>query len=101
VERDVVPRWPVKNALDLTRIDGLIGIDPVGNFREVAGPNILLVEEDRFVSDVFSSLAARAVAHAALQGACAVPDVIGSWSVYVVFCEGKGSARATVIACVL
>ena len=75
-ERDVVPRWAVKNAFDLTLIDGLVRIDPVGNFGEVARPNILLLEENRFVGSVFGSIAARAIAHAALHGACAVSDVI-------------------------
>src|SRR5713226_3073412 len=44
LERDVVPGGPMENALDLAPVDVLVGIDPVRNCRQVAGPNILLVE---------------------------------------------------------
>ena len=46
LERDIVPGRTVENALDLALVDGLVGVDPVRNLREVAGPDILLVEQD-------------------------------------------------------
>src|SRR6185436_16738348 len=36
-EGDVVPRAAVEDLLDLAFIDGLIGIDPVGNARQALG----------------------------------------------------------------
>src|SRR5215475_10441669 len=72
-ERDIVPGGPVEDALDLALIDGLVGIDPVRNFGQVAGPDILPVEQHGAVARAApGSIGAHAItAHTGLRGACA------------------------------
>ena len=66
----------MKDALDLAPIDALVGVDPVGNFGQVAGPDILPVEQHGVIPyanpGTAQAVTARAIAaHADLRGAVA------------------------------
>jgi hypothetical protein len=52
----------VEDALDLAPVDALIGIDPVGNFRQVAGPDMLPVEQHHIVAAAAAHSAVRTTA---------------------------------------
>ncbi len=89
LERDVVPGRTMENALDLAPVDALVGVDPVRDLGEVAGPDILPVEQHRSVACAAGSNVAvpARLAHAGVRVIAAhvasdaiMQDRVNAWS---------------------